>query len=139
MTNIIGFHLIILGCGALLLVLKAMFFGGLYDTWAPGGGDVRIITNPTLNPAVIFGYVLKSPFGGEGWIVSVDNLEDVVGGHIWIAFICIAGGIFHILTKPFAWSRRASIWSGEAYLLGHVGHPSGLVRLTSPTAWALCR
>ncbi|GAB1537414.1 hypothetical protein NUACC21_00540 [Scytonema sp. NUACC21] len=115
MTNIIGFHLIILGCGALLLVLKAMFFGGLYDTWAPGGGDVRVITNPTLNPAVIFGYLLKSPFGGEGWIVSVDNLEDVVGGHIWVAFICIAGGIFHILTKPFGWARRAFIWSGEAY------------------------
>ncbi|MEH2318830.1 photosystem II reaction center protein CP43 [Nostoc sp.] len=121
MTNIIGFHLIILGCGALLLVIKAMFFGGLYDTWAPGGGDVRIITNPTLNPAVIFGYIIKSPFGGEGWIVSVNNLEDVVGGHIWIAFILIAGGIWHIFTKPFAWSRRASIWSGEAYLSYSLG------------------
>jgi len=73
-----------LGCGALLLVLKATFFGGLYDPWAPGGGDVRVITNPTLNPAVIFGYVFKSPFGGQGSIVSVDNLEDVVGGHIWL-------------------------------------------------------
>ena len=31
-----------LGCGALLCwYLKAMFFGGVYDTWAPGGGDVR--------------------------------------------------------------------------------------------------
>jgi len=36
-------------------------FCGLYDTWAPGGGDVRVITNPTLNPAVIFGYVFRSP------------------------------------------------------------------------------
>jgi len=56
MTSIIGSpdHLR-LRC--LLLVRKAMFFGGLYDTWAPGGGDVRVITNPTLNPAVIFGYV----------------------------------------------------------------------------------
>ncbi|TYH21432.1 hypothetical protein ES288_A04G043800v1 [Gossypium darwinii] len=25
-----------------------------------------------LGPSVIFGYLLKSPFGGEGWIVSVD-------------------------------------------------------------------
>jgi photosystem II CP43 chlorophyll apoprotein len=121
MTNIIGFHLIILGCGALLLVLKAMFFGGVYDTWAPGGGDVRVITNPTLNPAVIFGYLIKAPFGGEGWIISVDNMEDVIGGHIWIALICIAGGIWHIFTKPFAWSRRASIWSGEAYLSYSLG------------------
>ncbi|MGB5633488.1 MAG: Photosystem II reaction center protein, partial [Waterburya sp.] len=71
MTNIIGYHLILLGCGALLLVFKAMFFGGVYDSWAPGGGDVRIITNPTLNPATIFGYLTAAPFGGEGWIIGV--------------------------------------------------------------------
>ena len=121
MTTILGFHLIVLGCGALLLVAKAVFFGGLYDTWAPGGGDVRVITNPTLNPAVIFGYLTRSPFGGEGWIVGVNNLEDVVGGHIWIGLICIAGGIWHILTKPFGWARRAFIWSGEAYLSYSLG------------------
>jgi photosystem II CP43 chlorophyll apoprotein len=98
-----------------------MFFGGVYDTWAPGGGDVRVITNPTLNPAIIFGYLLKAPFGGEGWIVSVNNMEDIIGGHIWVGLTCIAGGIWHILTKPFAWSRRASIWSGEAYLSYSLG------------------
>lgn len=121
MTTILGFHLIVLGIGALLLVIKAMFVGGVYDTWAPGGGDVRIINNPTLNPAVIFGYLLKSPFGGEGWIVGVNNMEDIIGGHIWVGLVCIFGGIFHILTKPFAWSRRASIWSGEAYLSYSLG------------------
>jgi photosystem II CP43 chlorophyll apoprotein len=135
MTNILGFHLIILGCGALLLVLKAMFFGGLYDTWAPGGGDVRVITNPTLNPAVIFGYLLKSPFGGDGWIVSVDNLEDVVGGHIWIGLICIAGGTWHILTKPFGWVRRAFVWSGEAYLSYSLGALSLMGFIASCMVW----
>ncbi len=135
MTNIIGFHLIILGIGALLLVFKAMFFGGVYDAWAPGGGDVRLINNPTLNPATIFGYLIKSPFGGEGWIVSVNNMEDIIGGHIWIGLICIAGGIWHILTKPFGWVRRAFIWSGEAYLSYSLGALSLMGFIASTFVW----
>jgi photosystem II CP43 chlorophyll apoprotein len=47
MTTILGIHLCLLGIGSYLLVLKATVFGGLYDTWSPGGGDVRLITNPT--------------------------------------------------------------------------------------------
>nr|VDC96199.1 unnamed protein product [Brassica rapa] len=66
MTTILGIHLILLGICAFLLVFKALYFGGVYDTWAPGGWDVRKITNLTLSPSVIFGYLLKSPFGGEG-------------------------------------------------------------------------
>ncbi|ELR98439.1 photosystem II reaction center protein CP43 [Gloeocapsa sp. PCC 73106] len=135
MTNIIGYHLILLGCGALLLVFKAMFFGGVYDTWAPGGGDVRVITNPTLNPATIFGYLVKAPFGGEGWIVGVSNMEDIIGGHIWIGLICIAGGIWHILTRPFGWARRALIWSGEAYLSYSLGALSLMGLIASMYVW----
>ena len=37
--------------------------------------------------------LLKSPFEGEGWIVSVDDLEDIIGGHVWLGSICILGGI----------------------------------------------
>jgi len=59
MTSIIGFHLIILGCGALLLVGLCSL--AVCTTPGHGGGDVRVITNPTLNPAVIFGYVFRSP------------------------------------------------------------------------------
>jgi photosystem II CP43 chlorophyll apoprotein len=135
MTNIIGYHLILLGCGALLLVFKAMFFGGVYDTWAPGGGDVRVITNPTLNPATIFGYLTRSPFGGDGWIISVNNMEDIIGGHIWIGLICIAGGVWHILTKPFGWVRRAFIWSGEAYLSYSLGALSLMGFICSTYVW----
>jgi len=135
MTNIIGYHLILLGCGALLLVFKAMFFGGVYDTWAPGGGDVRVITNPTLNPAVIFGYLVNAPFGGEGWIIGVDNMEDIIGGHIWIGLICIAGGIWHILTQPFGWVRRAFIWNGEAYLSYSLGALSLMAFIATSFVW----
>jgi photosystem II CP43 chlorophyll apoprotein len=84
-------------------------------------GAVLLVTNLTLSPSVIFGYLLKSPFGGEGWIVSMDDLEDIIGGHVWLGSICILGGIWHILTKPFAWARRALVWSGEAYFSYSLG------------------
>ncbi len=116
MTNILGFHLIILGCGALLLVFKAMFWGGLYD---PITQTVRLITKPTLDPTVIFGYLFGTI--GKEWIAGVNNLEDVIGGHIWISLICIGGGIFHILTKPYNWTEKLFIWSGEAYLSYSLG------------------
>merc|ERR1712013_915521 len=58
----------------------------------------------------------RSPFGGDGWVVAVNNMEDVIGGHIWVGILCITGGIWHIFTKPFAWARRAFVSSGEAYL-----------------------
>lgn len=135
MTTILGIHLILLGLGAFLLVIKAMFVGGLYDTWAPGGGDVRVITNPTINPIVIFGYILSSPFGGSGNIIGVNNLEDVVGGHIWIGIVCISGGIWHIVTKPFGWARRALVWSGEAYLSYSLGALSLMAFIATCYVW----
>jgi photosystem II CP43 chlorophyll apoprotein len=116
MTTILGSHLVVLGGGAALLVLKATFLGGLYDTWAPGGGDNRILYSYTIDPRIIFGYLLKSFFGGDGWIVSVDNLEDLVGGHAWVALLCVSGGAWHIATEPFGWVTRAFVWSGEGYL-----------------------
>jgi photosystem II CP43 chlorophyll apoprotein len=48
-----------LGIGAWLLVWKAMYFVFMM-IHSVGGGDVRVITNPTINPGVIFGYLLKS-------------------------------------------------------------------------------
>ncbi|MDF5727610.1 MAG: chlorophyll a/b binding light-harvesting protein [Rhizonema sp. PD38] len=113
---ILGHHLIILGLGAFLLVLRAMFFGGIYDT---NLGDVHLISNPTLNPVTIFGYLFGIKDGS--WtplgMASVDNLEDVIGGHIWIGFILILGGAWHILVQPFGWVRRLfPIQSGEEIL-----------------------
>ncbi|KAL5552497.1 hypothetical protein UlMin_039898 [Ulmus minor] len=137
MTTILGIHLILLGISAFLLVFKALYFGGCWS-----GGDVRKITNLTLSPSIVFGCLLKSPFGGEGWIVSVDDLEDIIGGHVWLGSICILGGIWYILTKPFAWARRALVWSGEAYLSYSLGalsfnntaYPSEFYGPTGPEA-----
>ncbi len=116
MTTILGIHLVLLGVGAFLLVAKAMSFGGLYD---PTVQQVRVIGNPTLNPLRIFGYL----FGTEGrfWLASVDNLEDVVGGHIWVGLVCILGGVWHIRTRPRPWAKRLFVWSGEAYLSYSIG------------------
>nr|UIB38803.1 photosystem II CP43 chlorophyll apoprotein [Trentepohlia sp. YN1242] len=133
-SSILGIHLVLLGFGALLLVFKAST-SGVYDTWAPGGGDVRVITNPTLKASVILGYLLKSPFGGDGWIVSVDNMEDIIGGHIWIGVLLIVGGIWHILTKPFAWARRAFVWSGEAYLSYSLAAISVMAFVSTCMSW----
>ncbi|MBW4634428.1 MAG: chlorophyll a/b binding light-harvesting protein [Iphinoe sp. HA4291-MV1] len=113
---ILGHHLIILGLGAFLLVLKAMFFGGIYDTHL---GNVRLIDNPTINPVTIFGYLVGLKDGS--WtplgMASVDNLEDVIGGHIWIGFILIVGGVWHIVVQPFDWVRRLfPIQNGEEIL-----------------------
>jgi photosystem II CP43 chlorophyll apoprotein len=116
-TTILGIHLVLLGVGAFLGVAKAMYFGGLYDTTV---GQVRVISEPTLNPAVFFGYLFGA--GGKHWLATVDNLEDVVGGHIWVGILCIAGGFWHIRTQPFPWPKRLFIWSGETYLSYSLGH-----------------
>lgn len=116
MTTIVGIHLLLLGVGAWLLVAKAMFVGGLYD---PAIGAVRVIDQPTLNAGHIFGYLFGLQ-GDEG-MAAVNNLEDVVGGHIWVGLLCVAGGFWHILTKPFGWAKRLLFWSGEAYLSYSLG------------------
>ena len=103
------------------------------DCFDPAVDDVRVITNPTINPTVIFGYLFGAS-GPEG-MAAVDNLEDVVGGHFWIGTLCILGGLWHMATKPLPWARRALIYSGEAYLSYSLGAISYMGFLATYFVW----
>jgi hypothetical protein len=29
-------------------------------------------------------YLARAPLGSEGWIISINNMEDLIGGHYWV-------------------------------------------------------
>jgi hypothetical protein len=75
----------LLGIGALFLVFKSLYFGGIYDTWAPGGGRCKKNYQLDPYPSVIFVYLLKSPY------------------------ISLPGHQIKILAKGCSWRRKMSL------------------------------
>ena len=59
---------------------------------------------------------MRAPFGSEGWVISINNMEDLIGGHHWVGVGCLLGGAWHILTSPSRPVLTSFLWSAEAYL-----------------------
>ena len=62
----------------------------LYDTWACGGGDMRLIERLecAFNPYLLAQYLIRPPF-------------DLIGGHYWVSFYLI------IQTRALTMTTRA--------------------------------
>ncbi|KAH0456615.1 hypothetical protein IEQ34_014522 [Dendrobium chrysotoxum] len=54
-----------------------------------------------------------SRLGSLGRIISVDDLENIIGGHVLLGSICIFGGNWHCLSNPHSHYRVAIILAKE--------------------------
>lgn len=124
LTIILGHHLIFLGLGALGLYFKATRWGGIYDSTIQ---SVRLVETPTFDPVQVFGYLAgQTPDGYNNLgMAAVSNLEDIIGGHLWVAILLLGGGVWHVLTPLLPWAKRILRIEGEAllsYSLGGVAY-----------------
>ena len=105
-TFILGHHLIFFGVACIWFVEWARIHG-IYD---PAIGAVRQVEY-NLNLTNIWNHQFD--------FLAIDSLEDVMGGHAFLAFVEITGGAFHIATKQtgeYTEFKGKNILSAEAVL-----------------------
>jgi chlorophyll a/b binding light-harvesting protein PcbA len=105
-TFILGHHLIFLGVANIQFVEWARIHG----IWDAAAGSIR---------QVEYNLNLSSIWNHQFDFLSISNLEDVMGGHAFLAFFMITGGAFHIATKQvgeYTKFKGAGLLSAEAIL-----------------------
>ncbi len=105
-TFILGHHLLFFGVACIWFVEWARIHG-IYD---PALGAVRQVEY-NLNLTNIWNHQFD--------FLAIDSLEDVLGGHAFLAFLEITGGAFHIATKQvgeYTKFKGAGLLSAEAIL-----------------------
>ena len=105
-TFILGHHLIFMGVANIQFVEWARIHG-IYDA---AQGVVRQVEY-NLNLAHIWNHQFD--------FLAINNLEDVMGGHAFLAFFMITGGAFHIATRQigeYTKFKGAGLLSAEAIL-----------------------
>jgi chlorophyll a/b binding light-harvesting protein len=105
-TFILGHHLIFMGVACAWFVEWARVHG-IYD---PAIGAVR---------QVQYNLDLSQIWNHQFDFLSIDSLEDVMGGHAFLAFFQIGGGAFHIATKQigdYTKFKGSGLLSAEAIL-----------------------
>ena len=105
-TFILGHHLLFFGVACIWFVEWARIHG-IYD---PAIGAVR---------QVVYNLNLTSIWNHQFDFLAIDSLEDVLGGHAFLAFLEITGGAFHIATKQvgeYTKFKGAGLLSAEAIL-----------------------
>jgi chlorophyll a/b binding light-harvesting protein PcbA len=105
-TFILGHHLIFLGVANIQFVEWARIHG----IWDAAAGTIRQVEY-NLNLASIWNHQFD--------FLSINNLEDVMGGHAFLAFFMITGGAFHIATKQvgeYTKFKGSGLLSAEAVL-----------------------
>ena len=103
MTTILGIHLVLLGVGAFLLVAKAMYLGGLYDTAI---GQVRVIIVLWAGAMTLFeisNFNPQQPMYDQG-LILLPHLASLglgvgKGGQIVDLYPYFAIGVVHLISS----------------------------------------